>query len=98
LDETAARPERPHTLAGLGLIMVPDVLAKTPPYIDAVRRGSVAEKSGLRPDDLVLFVGDRLIPSCKALRNELSFIDQIDELRLVIQRDDNLLDLVLPGR
>jgi len=98
VDEMAKRPARPHTLAGLGLVMVPDVLAKTPPYIDAVRRGSLAEKSGLRPDDLVLFVGDRLIPSCEALRNEISFIDQIDEVHLVIQRDDDLLDLVLPGR
>ena len=97
-DDMAKRPARPHTLAGLGLVMVPDVLAKTPPYIDAVRRGSLAEKSGLRPDDLVLFVGDRLIPSCEALRNEISFIDQIDEVHLVIQRDDDLLDLVLPGR
>ena len=97
-DDMAKRPARPHTLAGLGLVMVPDVLAKTPPYIDAVRRGSLAEKSGLRPDDLVLFVGDRLIPSCEALRNEISFIDQIDEVHLVVQRDDDLLDLVLPGR
>ncbi len=97
-DDMAKRPARPHTLAGLGLVMVPDVLAKTPPYIDAVRRGSLAEKSGLRPDDLVLFVGDRLIPSCEALRNEISFIDQIDEVHLVIQRDDDLLNLVLPGR
>jgi len=98
VDDMAKRPARPHTLAGLGLVMVPDVLAKTPPYIDAVRRGSLAEKSGLRPDDLVLFVGDRLIPSCEALRNEISFIDQIDEVHLVIQRDDDLLNLVLPGR
>jgi len=96
-DETAMRPDRPHTLSSLGLVMVPDVLAKTPPYIDAIRRESAAEKNGLRPDDLVLFVGDRLVPSCEALRNELGFIDQIDEIRLVIQRGDELLDITLPG-
>jgi len=94
-DDSAIRPDRPHTLASLGLVMVPDVLAKTPPFIDAIRRESIAEKAGLRPDDLVLFVGDRIIPSCEALRNELSFIDRIDEVRLVIQRGDELLDLVL---
>ena len=94
-DDSAMRPDRPHTLASLGLVMVPDVLVKTPPFIDAIRRESIAEKAGLRPDDLVLFVGDRIIPSCEALRNELSFIDRIDEVRLVIQRGDELLDLVL---
>jgi serine protease Do len=94
-DDSAIRPDRPHTLASLGLVMVPDVLVKTPPFIDAIRRESIAEKAGLRPDDLVLFVGDRIIPSCEALRNELSFIDRIDEVRLVIQRGDELLDLVL---
>jgi serine protease Do len=94
-DDSAIRPDRPHTLASLGLVMVPDVLVKTPPFIDAIRRESIAEKAGLRPDDLVLFIGDRIIPSCEALRNELSFIDRIDEVRLVIQRGDELLDLVL---
>jgi serine protease Do len=96
-DEAARRPDRPHTLASLGLVMVPDVLAKTPPYIDAIRRESAAEKRGLRPDDLILFVGDRLIPSCEALRNELSFIDQIDQVQLVVQRGDDLVDIILPG-
>jgi hypothetical protein len=46
----------------------------------------------------VLFVADRLIPSCQALRQELGFIDRIDEVRLVVQRGEDLLEIVLPGQ
>lgn len=97
-DAEAPRPEQPHSLARLGLVMVPELLSKTPPFVDAIRRGSAAEKAGLRPDDLILFVGDRLVPSCQTLRDELGFIDRIDEVRLVIQRGEDLLEIVLPGQ
>lgn len=97
-DPDAQRPDQPHSLARLGLVMVPELLSKTPPFVDAIRRGSVAEKAGLRADDLVLFVADRLTPSCQALRQELSFIDRIDEVRLVVQRGEDLLEIVLPGQ
>ena len=33
-DETAKKPANAHTLASLGLVLVPDVLSKTPPFID----------------------------------------------------------------
>ena len=56
------------TLAMLGIVLVPDVLERTPPYVDDVRAGSPAAAAGVRPDDLILLLGDRLIQSCKALR------------------------------
>ena len=65
--ETAKRPERPVDLASLGIVLIPDVLERTPPYVDHVRPGSPAAAAGIRPDDLILLVGDHLIQSCKAL-------------------------------
>ena len=46
--------------------------------------GSPAAKAGIRPDDLILLVGDHLIPSCKALRTELETIDCEDAVRLTL--------------
>ena len=98
LDEDAIRPEIPHTLKTLGLQLVPDVLAKTPPFIDSVTADSEAEKNGIRPDDLILYLNDRRIDSCSTLRSELELIDQIDDVTLVIQRDDELIEFVLQGK
>ena len=37
-DDPNQKPQKPLTLDLLGLVLVPDVLERTPPYIDAVRR------------------------------------------------------------
>lgn len=94
-DEPNQKPQKAVTLDLLGLVMVPDVLERTPPFIDAIRSGSPAAAAGLRPDDLVLFVNDRLVQSCKALGNELSFIDRIDTVKLTIIRDQELVEVRL---
>ena len=51
-----------------------------------------------RPDDLILYLNDRRIDSCSTLRSELELIDQIDDVILVIQRDDELIEFVLQGK
>ena len=65
-DAAKAKPREPHQLETLGITLVPDVLEKTPPFVDYVRAGSPAAKAGIRPDDLVLLIGDRLVASCRA--------------------------------
>lgn len=93
------KAEQPHDLGRLGIVLVPDVLARTPPFVDEVRSGSPAAQAGLRPDDLVLFVNDeRLIQSCKALREELSYIDRDDPVKLTVIRGQELLEFVLQPR
>jgi serine protease Do len=88
-------PTEPLTLAQLGLMLVPDVLAKTPPFVDDVRPGSPAAQAGIRPDDLVVFVDDRRIGSCKSLVDELSMIDRIHPVRVMVLRDQQLLEFIL---
>jgi len=94
-DESAKKPVEPWTLALLGLRMVPDVLPKTPPFVDAVREGSPAHKAGLGPDDLILFINGRVASSCKTIADELSLVDRIDPIHLTVQRGQELLDVVL---
>jgi len=91
------KPQRPLRLEELGLVLVPDVLERTPPYIEAVRPGSPAERAGLRPDDLIVLLGDRLIQSCKAFRANLEYVDYEDEIRLTVLREQDLLDVTLRG-
>jgi serine protease Do len=94
-DEESKKPAKGLTPAALGLVLVPDVLERTPPFIDQVRPGSAAEKAGLVPDDLVLMVGDRLIQSCKALRTELQYVDHEDKVKLTVLRAQQMLEFVL---
>jgi len=91
--ETQA-PER-YRPVDFGLIMVPDVLYRTPAFIDSVLPGSLVAKAGLRPDDLVVFVNDELIKSCKTLKAELGKLESGDLLRLVVRRDNQLISLEL---
>lgn len=92
-SEDVEKPSTPLTLAMLGLQLAPDVLDKTPPFIDRVRPGSPAAAAGLRPDDLILFVNGRLAASCQAVRDELSFVDQIDKASLTVQRGQELIEV-----
>jgi len=96
-EEVAAakKPAQPYTLELLGLVLVPDVMERTPPYIDYVRPGLPAAAAHLKPDDLILLVGDRLIQSCKDLKTELEYIDRLDPLRITVLRDQALIEVTL---
>ena len=79
-------------------MLVPDVLQRTPPFIDHVRPGSAAERAGLKPDDLILFIDSRMVPSCKVLVEELGLADRDDPVRLTVMRNQDLLELELQAR
>jgi len=93
--DVTAKPEKSLSLALLGIVLVPDVLERTPPFVDGLAPGSPAAKAGLRPDDLVLFVNDRLVQTCKALHEELELIDRVDKVKLTVIRGQDLTDVTL---
>ena len=76
-------------------MLVPDVLERTPAYVDQVRPGTAAARAGLQPDDLILLVGNHLTQSCKALRKELEMIDRADAVKITILRGQELLEVTL---
>lgn len=94
-DENAKKPKEAHTLALLGVQLVPDFLTKTPPFVESVRPGSPAAKAGIRTDDLILFVGEQLVPSHKQVIEELTFVDRVDPVRLTLQRGQELIEVEL---
>jgi len=89
-------PAKRYVSRDFGLILLPDVLSRTPPYLDRVVPDSLADKSGLRAGDLVVFLGDTLIPSVRVLNDELGRLEQGGNLRLVVRRDNALVTVELP--
>ena len=57
--------------------------------------GTRLQEAGLQPDDLILFLNDQVLNSSKQFRSELEYIDRIDEVRLLVQRGQELLDVSL---
>ncbi len=79
----------------LGFQLVPDVLPRTPPYIDSVRPDSPADRAGLRTDDLIVFVDREPIASCKAFHRAFGFREFDELVSLSILRDGALLEFHL---
>lgn len=94
-DNDRMPADRPANLAGLGVVLVPDILSKTPAFVDLVQPHSVADKAGLRNDDLILFLNSTRVTSQAVLREELKFVDRSDSIVLLVQRGNELKEIVL---
>ena len=95
VEPETKKPAMPLTLDHAGLVLVPNVLDKTPPYVERIVPGSPAERAKLRPDDLILYADGTLIPSQSALIEKLSYMDQDDVVSLTVLRDGQLVELTL---
>jgi serine protease Do len=93
--KTEEENPRRYSPLDFGLVMVPDVLYRTPAYVDRVLPGSPAAKAGLRSDDLVLFVNEQLMQSVRNLSDELGYLEAGDTLRLIVQRGNGLVTVEL---
>jgi serine protease Do len=70
-------------------------LTRTPPFVESIEPKSTAAKAGIRPDDLVLFVNNHVVASCKLFVEELTFIDRLDPVQLTVQRGSELVEVEL---
>ena len=73
-----------------GIVLVPNVVAVTPPYVDAIKDGSPASKAGLRQDDLIVYIDGELVPSIRTFREILNEYGPGDEFRMDVQRGNKL--------
>ncbi|HEY1783892.1 MAG TPA: S1C family serine protease, partial [Pirellulales bacterium] len=87
------KPDNPLTLDRLGLVLIPNVLDRTPPFVDDVRAGSPAASAGIHPDDLILLVDSQVVQSCAAVQKELSQLEADAEVRLTLMRGNDLLEV-----
>jgi serine protease Do len=86
-----AMADKPHKINDLGMTLIPDVLPKTPVFIDEVRAGSLAELSGLKANDLILLLNDQRIDSRKNFERLLSTLNRADSFELLVQRGQELI-------
>jgi serine protease Do len=89
------RIDKPTITPGLGgyhgIIFVPNILERTPAYIEDVVPGSPAEKAGLRPDDLVSFIDGEPIVSIKAFNEYMRKNTRAGtKIRLEVRRGESL--------
>ncbi len=94
-EDSERRPSRSLDLESLGIVLIPDVLERTPPYVDHVRSDSLAAAAGVLPDDLIVLVNDRLVQSCKILDSALEWIDHEDPVHFTVLRGHEMVDFTL---
>jgi serine protease Do len=92
-ENKSKKPDNPLTLAHLGLVLIPNVLDRTPPFVDDVRSGSPAASAGVHPDDLILLIDSQVVQSCAAVQKELAQLEADAEVRLTLMRGNDLIEV-----
>jgi S1-C subfamily serine protease len=87
--------DNPWSLAATGVRLVPNALPQTPPYVESVIPGSLAETAGIQADDLITFVGKTLIRSQSELTQTLKQLPDHDPLVLLVLRNQTLVTIQL---
>jgi S1-C subfamily serine protease len=82
----------------LGIVLVPDLLDKTPPFVESVEDDSAAVRAGLRADDLVIAVNGRSTASREALQRALGALAAGDPVRLSLVRGGRIVEADLGPR
>jgi serine protease Do len=78
-----------------GIRLLPEVLDRTPPFVDGVDPQSPAQQAGILPDDLIIYVGDVIIPSTTELRRAILDFANDQPINLMILRNNELLPILL---
>jgi serine protease Do len=82
----------------VGAVLVPDLLDRTPPFVESVDPASPAARAGLRPDDLVIAVGPRSVTTRAAVEQALGALATGDPVKLTVIRSGALVELNLGPR
>lgn len=78
-----------------GWVLVPQVIDRTPPYIEEVEPNSPAARAGARADDLIVYLDGAPVPTITALREILDKYRPGDKVRVEVRRQDRLHTLVV---
>lgn len=89
------KPTESMTLELLGIQLVPDVVARTPPFVDQVLKQGAAIKAGVLPDDLVVELNGQVTTSHRDLIAKLMMVDRDAQVDLVLQRGNEFIRVTL---
>ena len=76
-----------------GIVLVPNAVGVTPPYVEEVLPDSPAAKAGLRPDDLIVYIDGELVTSIKNFREIMKQSGPGMEVKLDVQRANRLVSV-----
>ncbi len=89
-------PKKERGIGGYhGIVLVPNVVERTPPFVDGVRPNSPAAKAGLIPDDLIVYVDGEPVASIMAFNEYLARTNPGNEITLEVRRGDKLIPIKL---
>jgi len=71
-----------------GIILVPNVVERTPPFIEEVAARSPAAKAGLKIDDLIVYVEGEQVVTIKAFQDLMRRYRPGDAVKLEVRRVD----------
>jgi serine protease Do len=88
-------PERPKVNNNIyhGIVFVPNVVERTPPYVEEVMPGSPAETAKLKPDDLIVYVDGLPTPDINTFQQILATYAPNVEVKLDVQRGDKVVTI-----
>jgi serine protease Do len=69
-----------------GIVLVPNVVERTPPFVEEVLPNSPAARAGLRPDDLIVYIDGEQISSVKAFNDLIDRTPPGTTLRFEVRR------------
>jgi len=78
-----------------GIVLVPNVVERTPPYVDVLIPGSPGYKAGLKPDDLIVYVDGLPVSSINMYREIMDRYRPGSEVKLEVRRGDKLTTIPL---
>lgn len=91
--------ERKEIVAGQGgyhgIVLVPNVVERTPPFVEELAPNSPGAKAGLKPDDLIVFIDGEQVISVKSFRDMMGKIPSGVKIRLEVRRGDKLVPVDL---
>ena len=73
-----------------GIILVPNVVERTPPYVEEVIPGSPADKAKIKPDDLIVYIDGLPVNDINAFNTIMAGYGPGQEPKLEIQRGEKL--------
>jgi serine protease Do len=89
------QPDHPLSFGALGIVLVPDVVTRTPPYVDRVLPNSPAARAGLKPDDLVVMIDTQVTPSCRDANDFIRRFEQDKAIRVAVLRKGAFMEFTL---
>lgn len=92
----SARPEKSAGDGGYhGIVLVPNVVERTPPYVEETLPGSPAARAGLRPDDLIVYVDGEPVISVAAFRVIMGRTHAGQVVKLEVRRGERMESIEL---